>query len=320
MSQIEIRVLKQGIKSRKVMTCCFFTTSEAYRDFSQYIGNLKRFVKDSDHLTDYEIRIYTDDTGKDYAIDIAAPYPHISVLHYNCPDFRDGRGHIGMFGTLVRFLPMFEDLDIVWCSDIDISKIYLDPKTLTDMNHYKADVYYNTFVCYDKFARGRVNAIVAFKLITKIQFPRALLTRYLNMVKDGKVSKLIERMNKDNVELIKNQKAESKLPYGIDELFINTYIYNWIVNKNLRVLVDKDYSSHWLLFRLTAEEKKVAYRYRLYPSITGFHKLKKIMEDAAPIPEIADANCYKDFRNTLPRLTKSFVIRRLIAGSNLEKD
>lgn len=178
MSQIEISILKQGIPSRKVLTCCFFTVGEAYRDFKQYIGNLRRFAIDSEQLTDFEVRIYTDDTGKDYALEIAAPYPRISVLHYNCPAFRDGKGHSGMFGTLVRFLPMFEDLDIAWCSDIDIPRHYLDPTVLRQMSNQKTDIYINTFICYERKAWARRNTIVVNKFITKIQFPRALLTRF----------------------------------------------------------------------------------------------------------------------------------------------
>jgi hypothetical protein len=319
MSQIEINVLKQGTPSRKVLTCCFFTVGEAYRDFKQYIGNLRRFVIDSEQLTDFEVRIYTDDTGKDYALEIAAPYPRISVLHYNCPAFRDGKGHSGMFGTLVRFLPMFEDLDIAWCSDIDIPRYYLDPVVLKQMSVHKTDIYINTFICYERKAWGRRNTIVVNKFITKIQFPRALMTRFLNMLSDGKLNERLAAINQQNTSA-NTPKPLSKVPYGTDELFINTYVYNWIVNKNIRTMLDRDYAAPWLMFKLLSKEHRILIqKYYYYPTQSKFLQIKKILEKAEPDPAILEEECYKDFLKTLPKLKNSFIARFVINSENLEK-
>lgn len=319
MSQIEISILKQGIPSRKVLTCCFFTVGEAYRDFKQYIGNLRRFVIDSEQLSDFEVRIYTDDTGKDYALEIAAPYPRISVFHYNCAAFRDGKGHSGMFGTLVRFLPMFEDLDIAWCSDIDIPRYYLDPVVLKQMSAHKTDIYINTFICYERKAWGRRNTIVVNKFITKIQFPRALMTRFLNMLSDGKLNERLAAINQQNTSA-NTPKPLSKVPYGTDELFINTYVYNWIVNKNVRTMLDRDYAAPWLMFKLLSKEHRILIqKYYYYPTYTKFLQIKKILEKAEPDPAVLEEECYKDFLKTLPKLKNSFVARFVINSENLEK-
>jgi len=320
MSQIEITVLKQGTPSRKVLTCCFFTVGEAYRDFKQYIGNLKRFVIDSEQLTDFEVRIYTDDTGKEYALEIAKGFPRISVLHYECPAFRDGRGHAGMFGTLVRFLPMFEDLDIAWCSDIDIPRHYLDPVVLRQMSNQKTDIYINTFICYERKAWARRNTIVVNKFITKIQFPRALLTRFLNMIIDGKLNERLLAIDQQNTSASHNPKPTSKVPYGTDELFINTYIYNWIVNKNIRIMLDRDYSSTWLMFKLlTKDQRLLIQKYYYYPSHSKFLQIKKMLEVAEPDPELVGLECYQNFKKTLPELKTSFIARYVLKSANLEK-
>jgi hypothetical protein len=320
MSQIEITVLKQGTVSRKVLTCCFFTVGEAYRDFRQYIGNLRRFVIDSEQLADFEVRIYTDDTGKEYALEIAKDYPRISVLHYNCPEFRDGKGHYGMFGTFVRFLPMFEDLDIAWCSDIDIPRHYLDPLILKQMAQNKALVHINTLVCYERnFRSVHRNAILAGMFITKVQFPRALLTRFLNMLLDGRLDKHLNAMNQENLT---NHvpKPVSRVPYGADELFMNTYIYNWIVSKKIRIMLDRNYATPWLMFNMISKEDRILMqKYTYYPTQANFLKIKKILKNAEPNPEIRDMDCYKDFVKVLPTLKTSFIVRYLVNSENLEK-
>jgi len=319
MSQIEITVLKQGTTSRKVLTCCFFTVGEAYRDFRQYIGNLRRFVIDTEQLPDFEVRIYTDDTGKEYALDIAKNFSRISVLHYDCPAFRDGKGHFGMFGTLVRFLPMFEDLDIVWCSDIDIPRNYLDPLVLKHMAKTKALVHINTLICYERnFRSVHRNAILAGMFITKVQFPRALLTRFLNMLLDGRLDKHLYAMNQENLT---NHvpKPVSRVPYGTDELFMNTYIYNWIVSKNIRITLDRNYATPWLMFKMISkEERALIQKYTFYPSQSKFLQIKKILQNAQPDPDIRDMECYKDFLKVLPTLKTSFIVRYALNSDKLD--
>jgi hypothetical protein len=318
MSQIDIRVLKQGIPSRKVITCCFFTVGEAYRSFNQYIGNLKRFVLQSDKLRGFEVRIYTDDTGKDIALDIAEGNPRVSVLHYDCPQFREGKGHMGMFGTLVRFLPLFEDLDVAWCSDIDIPDYYLDTHLVGKMVEKKCQAYISTDLCYDRKVWGRQYTIIANRFITRVKFPRALLTRYLNMITEGKLDAKIDEINKGNKTSHHSPKPDSKLPYGIDELFLNTYIYNWIINNNIRTILSKNYGAAWIIYKLlTKEESKLLVRYYYFPSKGLFLQLKKIIQEANPGPELNEAACYNELMEELPRLTDSFTVVRMIEGKNL---
>jgi hypothetical protein len=224
-----------------------------------------------------------------------------------------------MFGTLVRFLPMFEDLDIAWCSDIDIPRYYLDPVVLKQMSNQKTDIYINTYICYERKAWGRRNTIVVNKFITKIQFPRALMTRFLNMLSDGKLNERLAAINQQNTSA-NTPKPLSKVPYGTDELFINTYVYNWIVNKNVRTMLDRDYAAPWLMFKLLSKEHRILIqKYYYYPTQSKFLQIKKILEKAEPDPAILEEECYKDFLKTLPKLKNSFVARFVINSENLEK-
>ena len=310
MSQIEITVLKQGKASRNVLTCSLFTTEDAYRIFNQYIGDFKRFLKQTEHLKTFEVRVYTDDTAKDIVLEAAGDNPRVTVLHYDCPQFREGKGHVGMFGTLVRFLPMFEDLDVVWSSDIDIPSRYLD-KYLLDKSK-NADFMISTYVCYEKKVWGTNNTILAGRFISRIQFPRALLTRYLNMISAGKLSDKIEEINVQNT-----RKKPSQFPYGMDELFLNTYVYNWLKAHASTVLVQKEYLDFGIIFRLKdAERKNLLLDYYYRPSHKVFLKIKKFLMEN--LPEFLDSHaCYKELQETLPKLKESFIVFRMLKGSEL---
>jgi len=316
MSQIEITILKQGIQSRNVLTSCFFTVGEAYRDFRQYTGNLKRFLLQAEKLKDFEVRIYTDDTGKDIALEVTQDYPRASVLHYNCPEFRSGRGHVGMFGTLVRFMPMFEDLDTVWSSDIDVPDSYLNHKIFERVKNSKCDFMLSTFICYERKVWGRKYTMLAGKLISRIQFPRALLTRFLNNFTNGKMEEVVERLNVQN-----KRKPRSDFPYGMDELFLNTYMYNWLSERSSRVLVQKDYlPSDFGWWSTDPENSKRVMRYYYGDSShSNFLKIKKTLESAL-LERLAGEEvlpCYKDLQENLPKLKDSFIRFFLIPGSEM---
>lgn len=313
MSQIEITVLKQGTQSRNVITCSFFTVGDAYRDFRQYIGNLKRFVTYSDNLKQYEFRIYTDDTGKDIALEAAGDRERISVLHYNCPQFREGRGHVGMFGTLVRFLPMFEDLDMVWSSDIDIPDYYLDNKVAERVKQSKCDFMISTFICYDRKVWGRNYTMLAGRFISRIRFPKALLTRFLNNFTNGKMEEVVERINIANT-----RKPRSEFPYGMDELFLNTYVYNWLSERSSRILVQKDYiAAEMTHLSKDPENKKLLIQYYYGTSRhSTFLKLKRIFEEL--VPQFVEVHpCYKELQEILPKLKDSFTRYFVISGSDM---
>jgi hypothetical protein len=317
MSQIDIKVLKQGTPSRNVLTCCFFTVGDAYRDFRQYIGNLKRFIQQSEMLKNFEVRIYTDDTGKDIALEAAEGKERVSVMHYDCPQFHEGKGHKGMFGTLVRFLPMFEDLDVVWCSDIDIPDRWLDEHQLRLLNKNNCDFFLAKFICYDdKVVWHRKHTILAGRFISKIQFPRALLTRFLNMFTEGKLSEIVDKINAENTNL-SNKKPSSQFPYGMDEVFLNTSVYNWMMRHNTKILLQTDYFIRGFAYELgNKEDRALTQSYHWHPTYSKFIKIKKLFEYYLPVLTQRH-HCYHEFRLLLPKFKNDFIIYKIITGSEM---
>lgn len=263
MSQIKVKILKQGTPSDKVLSFAFFTMKSAYRSFNKYEHQLKQSIHDSRVLKGFETRIYTDDTGADIAISIAEKYSDVSVYHFDCPLFREGEGHVGTFGTLVRFLPMFEDgLSTVWISDIDVGyhADWFSNSLLKLVSKY--DVFAENRICYERrpWNVGRKYPFVAHRMIFNVIFPRRMLTHYINKLADGSYADEIALINEYNISSSRPKSRNDRFPYGMDEYFLNVVLYEYIKRKDMRCLFRKDYEmGGWLTSshsNLTEKEKK----------------------------------------------------------------
>jgi len=320
--QLKITILKQGTASKKVLSCSFFTSKEAYRYVGGYQKNLERFLYQKNRLKGFETRIYTDDSGKEFALQAAEKDPTVSVYHYNFPPLRETVGHTGTFGTLVRFLPLFEPgLDTVWVSDIDVNNDYLDPSLPNKAKAAGAAFCYRTFVCYDVIPiYARPYTILAGTMISFQTFPKQLFTKFLNqLVHPTKV--LEAKIDLLNKELEKREKPASKIPYGIDEVFINTLFYDYLIKHSIRCYILKDYmKAATLLFDnkfLTKEEDTVQFNYSKYLQPPLFHKLKQIFKKKLHL--LFDKYpCLQEMSRMLDSFKTSFVKPLIKTGPELE--
>jgi len=310
MSQIEIRILKQGTETKKVISCSFFTMRDAYRDLSKYEYSLKKLCYISD-IPGFCLRIYTDDSAKDAALKIAEEYPHVSVYHFDCAEFREGSGHIGTFGTFARFLPMFEKgLDLVWVSDIDVPMWWLDEVPTKDFN-------YKTYVCYDRKVYGRKYTILAGSMVSRITFPKQLLTKFINNLIDDKYEDIIEKLNKCN-----SRKPPSKVPYGIDEVFINTSIYDYLIRHDVSVSVNYDYLTGLDGFlthsgKLSERDINDLRSFYMKRDSKTFNRIKKNVQKHLEWA-ISEKPCFQDILTLFPTFKTSFVKTYVLKGSDLK--
>ena len=331
-NELEIKVLKQGIKSDKVLSCSYFTASDAYRKVEKYQKSLIRFLFFKNQFKDFETRIYTDDTTKDFALEISKNDPLVSVYHFNFPPLREKngvssgpRGHIGTFGTFVRFLPLFEvGLKIVCVSDIDIPWNYLEQSILSNPIKSNAQFSYRSFVCYENRLYGRSYSILAGTMLSFITFPIEIFNKFLNDLVNpiDKLKKDIEELNKQNKSLFYNYK-ETRIPYGIDEVFTNQILYNYLILKNIRCYILKDYSYAGVYLRLenliTPAEHELIYNYEYKPTQKNFNELKKVYEKKVPM--IIDKHpCLNDMLSNMDKMKTSFVIPLIKTGKELDEE
>jgi len=289
-SNLEITILKQGIRSKQVLSCSFFTMKDAYRPVEQYEKNLQRFLHQKKQLKGFETRIYTDDSGKEFALKAAKKDPTVSVYHFNFQPMRETVGHIGTFGTFVRFLPLFEaGLKTVWVTDVDVPSYYLDPSILSDAKRAKVDFCYRTFVCYDE-PRFKVYArpytILAGTMISFHTFPIELFNQYLHQLENPSKSlqHMFDKLNEQNTFL---GKPYSNIPYGFDEIFTNGILYDYLIDHSLQCYILKDYEYaknilKWNKF-LTEEDLQVFLKYYKERSLSTFKQAKEIYREKLPL-------------------------------------
>lgn len=311
MSQIEIQILKEANPpSKKVLSCSFFKMQGAYRDIAIYKAFLESLVtRKSKLLKGFELRVYTDDSGQEFVLDVAKDQDHVSVHHYDCPEFKEGNGHTGTFGTLVRFLPLFETgLDIVWITDIDIPLYMLDPSILTKMKSLKRDFYVNTFFCHQRkpWNIGVKYPIVAYKIISFKTFPRQILTRFITKLTNGDYADVIDRLNDYNERKTPNK----KFPYGMDEYFINNVFYKYLKSHDVSIYLMIGYVILSMLVykdkEITKEEIEMINEFSNKPTKELFVKIKKLMKRSIPnvVNELPCLQEFLDKIDTLPMPTK----------------
>ncbi len=307
---ISTEVLKQGKASKHVLSCSIFKMTDMYRPFTQYEGDFKKFLGLRDDLKGFETRVYVDDTTADIVLRITKDIEDVTVIKYDCPDFHEKNGHAGIFGMFMRFLPLFESgLETVWITDIDIQPNFLNKNFLKLMDQHKCDMMIESMICYAE--RRQLNAkvpLIGIRLISKVTFPKQLLTNFLKRVIDGKENALIEVVNQTNVK----KPYHGLMPYGIDESFLNGSFYQAIKRRNLKLLVRKTYfiSNNILKNIQKTAEEELALKLVFYASLspktvqTVVKFYKRILPDI-----INDHPCYADlekklntFKNSLDEL------------------
>jgi hypothetical protein len=291
---IEINILKQGRPSKKVLSVSFYTMKDAYRIKEKYELNLKMFLNYKKTLKGFETRIYTDDSGKDFALKAAQHDPNVSVYHFNYPPLREknGIGHIGVFGSLVRFLPFFEHgLDIVWESDIDIYNrpySFLNPMYISKMKSMGATFAYRNLFCYEEVNSRiyhRAYTIICNTMISTKTFPKKLFYDFLDCLVNPTPS-MKTSLQLLNDQLKKRKKPTSQIPYLSDELFLNTTFYDYLIDTNVRCCVINDYNFvEYLLntlYLLSKEDQFLVKKFNKYHTFFLFNKIKELYKEKLP--------------------------------------
>jgi hypothetical protein len=243
MVTINFNIIKQPKKDYKnLLSCVFFAMKVSYRDFSKYENYLISFCENAQKFDNYLIRIYVDKSTKDNKIlhEMADKYDNIEIVEYICNEFLMEGFHNGTFGTLVRLYPLFDKNDkheIIRIMDLDMVESYFLDKEENKMNKYNLDYFFLTFIGYFKeWVNPEVytNMAAGF-IISKIKFPLDIFNGYLEelYINDPK-SKTIKMINKIREETqFKYKETNNYLPYGIDELFLNYYIYPYITKNKI---------------------------------------------------------------------------------------
>lgn len=258
-----------------VFSVVVFLMEQSYKDpIKKYFENLRTYVSIFRKLFGetfylriyYDKSIYTpihknDDINKYITkkltvfIDELNKYDYIQLVEYNCPKFLyKNIYHLGLYGTLQRFLPMFDfpenkNIDTVIIADVDshLRTVELFRRQCDFMkeNNYKF-LYGSSCKPLQLYRRtGKLTRetndywMSAGRIITSIKFPRKLLLDFQETLlsNNEEIRKYFNR-DYEYKKIYPTHDIQYVYSYGIDEYFLNHSFRDYMIEKNMQIVVN----------------------------------------------------------------------------------
>ena len=217
----------------------------------EFLNNLTKNIDNLDNGTlpaNWYFRIYYDKSIFYYKVNEEYPWKiflkkyryhkRLQFSEYNCKLFRQDKGHINLFGTIMRLYPLFFDnkntkLIILfdadnYINDIFVKKItefleskydYLSFCSKYELSYYKDYDEYNKNNCYLRM--GLLSSKIKFKSI----YWEYILSQ-LKYFDDNDFSSLLDKLeNEFNIiRPDRTIKSYKYFEYGTDEIILNFYV------------------------------------------------------------------------------------------------
>lgn len=213
----------------KIICVSLFRMKKSYRGFQKYLDFCIQFIENVEKvLPEWILRIYVDESVQATELD-QLKAANVEIVLYKCEDFwnADSGTHEGTFGTFMRFLPMFsaQKYEAMASSDIDVDVFMLEYFKYLDKHAEQVGLINQ--LCYNTWIPEDIRySILAGGLYSKVVFPRQMLINYLKQVKTGSIS----------LKIIKETDKDTYVPYGTDEYFLTTKLYNYLESNKIKVL------------------------------------------------------------------------------------
>jgi hypothetical protein len=234
-----------------------FKMVDPYRSFNKYVNRFLEWVYKIPSNT--FIRLYTDEASlmsEEFQSIIDKEINHLEIFIYDYPEFKSRYFHDGTFGTLMRFLSLWDKelwdkykIKYLWVSDVDIYPRFLNTDILDMMKKNKASVAYYSKACYSRpWVPEDMNfSIGAGKIIfnKKAVVSEYRFKKFLKDILNGKYKWLKEDIKKyyRNIGDIKTLKSIIKskyITYGFDEYYCNVILYKDIQDYKIIVQYNLD--------------------------------------------------------------------------------
>lgn len=279
MVKIIIKELVQSnFETDKLVSCSLFRQLKVDKSPIKYYKWLKNLIKIiNKYFPEFVIRVYidlsvihnTDGSIYDEGVKLLKELKRnskVEVLVYRCSDFAlNNYYHDGTFGTFIRFLPMFEKnkYKLVWSSDLDQTDIQLKNtrKWYNNFEKTKAKFWGYSFKCYISpwvLQDNKFN-IFAGWMMSKVKFQKKILTDFLNNIKKGKYNEIINKISKNR----RTSNKTTLMPYGIDEFFLNKYVYAYLMDHKIKTFVINDINVSKMVTKLLYSKQSICTKKQL---------------------------------------------------------
>lgn len=281
-------------KKVNILSTSFFKMNNHYKNFNIYIRGLKSWIRFLNSFeNNYVLRIFIDDNvRKDRNImNIMNSSKKIQLILFSCDNYKNGKYHKDVFGTLLRFFPLFDfennDSNNVIVVDIDLHE--------EDKARCKF------------FMQTKLDNFTAMAAITPLLYEnkKAYVFAGLMSVKDKYDKNILLKFIK-NAHNIKDKgfynKRETTFGFGVDEIFINNYLLP-NVKKYSSII---EYNISYFLFHSKKRIMKSKNSEIIFKSIIGkYYKEGMSVED---MYNFIDSKTYmvKERNEIINYLTKRF--------------
>ena len=256
----ELKPIDYTKKKDIISTSLFKMNNGGYKNFNKYLDGIKKLSEIANN-NNLEIRMFIDTSINDDSniMEYLNKFNNITLILYKCNNFIiNNKYHVGLFGTLVRFFPLFNfknnDSNIVYLSDTDVVESYLI-SMIRFYNYFKElnNIIENLYIIY----RGRYfnnNALKNKKIIDNnnniIYLPYCIVPRFVGINKISKrpfinffnklelymndytrPNKILTEYYIDKKDLYK--RCENNICFGIDEYFLNKILFKYLIRKEL---------------------------------------------------------------------------------------
>jgi hypothetical protein len=285
-----------SIKKKLLVTSLFKMKAGGYRDFTQYLNGIQ-ILDDIAKKNNMSVRIFIDKTIQDdkEIMDYLKSLETVSIILYSCPHFWIDDHHIGLFGTMVRFFPMFRfpnnDSKLSVMVDADTNEGYVNGlinlyKTLKkDKIHKKMYLAYISHFFhysqpkmkeYDHNGKKYIFPYcIAQKLFTVKKIPKKPLVKFFEKIKlymndETRPSTIMSDYDIDPNKI--KIRCENNICYGVDEYFLNHIVFKYLLKKNFLMCykikfdisnyyINMHPSNVWKYYMDKYQYKKIFYEY-----------------------------------------------------------
>lgn len=237
-------------RKQNIMSVCLFKLTKSYKDFSLYVNGLSilnRWV--TKRLKDFRIRLFIDTHIHDDQVimNSISKLDKVDIVKFECDKkFMVGEFLDGLFGTLIRFFPMFEfpnnDANIVSIMDADFktndmdaySRIYDNFRTYVKQTPNFTDThlyFYGRLFHPALKTMGRMHITTPYALASKIynikKINPQVMYDFIQLVSnsDGIVF--------SDYEFPKTLATPTKYIFGVDEYFLNNTLMDYFISNKL---------------------------------------------------------------------------------------
>lgn len=251
-----------------IVSSVIFRLEDNYKPMNEYYNKLEKFIKIfKETFVGFYFRIYfdnsiikhTDNKLINEEIDtIWRPLliklkklSFVQLCWYEHKDFLKSKNfHKGVFGTIIRFIPIFDyefnnNIDIIIISDVDVNHKYLNytKKSLTYCIDNKLRFFFRTSYCkhssgYHTVTAKLVNTwlrvMAGTVIINKFKFPIKIIDLFFNQLYTKNYDEhLLNFINLKEFSIHTHKtKTELIFKYGIDEVF-SMYLLEYIINNKI---------------------------------------------------------------------------------------